>query len=234
MRNAITSRTRLLILNFPHNPTGAVLSGGDLDSLERIVEETGVLVISDEVYEHNVFDGVSHASLASRPMLAANSFVISSFGKTFHTTGWKIGYCCAPKSLSAELRKVHQFMVFTVSSPMQVALSTFLQDSAPYLELAAFYDVKRQLLKDGLKQTRFIPLPCASTFFMLADYSAISVEPEAEFARWLTTSHGVGVIPVSAFYAQPDATASNHHLVRLCFAKNGSTLRTAIERLMAI
>ena len=234
VRNAITSKTRLLMLNFPHNPTGAVLTDSDLDALERIVEETGVLLISDEVYEHIVFDGVAHASLARRPILAANAFIISSFGKTYHTTGWKIGYCCAPKALSAELRKVHQFMVFTVSSPMQVALATFMQDPAPYLDLPAFYAAKRAHLKAGLEQTRFVPLPSPGTFFMLADYSAISDRPEAEFAQWLTVEHGVTVIPVSAFYKQPDAAGSNHRLVRFCFAKQDSTLDAAVERLKAV
>ena len=146
MRDAITSKTRLLMLNFPHNPTGAVLDDSDLDALEAIVRDTGVLLVSDEVYEHIVFDGKPHASIARRPLLAEHAFVISSFGKTYHTTGWKIGYCCAPRQLSAELRKVHQFMVFTVPSPMQFALAEFMRDPKPYLELPAFYQAKRCLL----------------------------------------------------------------------------------------
>lgn len=234
VRDAITSRTRLLMLNFPHNPTGAILEERDLDALESIVRDTGVLLLSDEVYEHIVFDGKPHASLARRPLLAEHAFVISSFGKTYHTTGWKVGYCCAPRQLSAELRKVHQFMVFTVSSPMQVALADYMRDPAPYNGLPAFYQAKRDRLAAGLAGTRFKPLPSPGTFFMLADYSAISKQSEAEFARELTVQHGVTVIPVSAFYQRPDAEQSNHHLVRFCFAKKDDTLDAAIERLQRV
>jgi methionine aminotransferase len=234
VRDAITSRTRLLILNFPHNPTGAVLDDSDLDVLETIVSETGVLLLSDEVYEHIVFDGRPHASLARRPLLAEHAFVISSFGKTYHTTGWKIGYCCAPRHLSAELRKVHQFMVFTVSSPMQFALAEYMRDPKPYTELSAFYQAKRDRLAAGLAGTRFTPLPSAGTFFLLADYSAISRQSESDFAQDLTVRHGVTVIPVSAFYQHPDAPQSNHQLVRFCFAKKDATLDDAIERLAAV
>lgn len=234
VRDAITSRTRLLMLNFPHNPTGAVLEENDLDALESIVRDTGILLLSDEVYEHIVFDGKPHASLATRPLLAEHAFVISSFGKTYHTTGWKIGYCCAPRQLSAELRKVHQFMVFTVSSPMQFALAEFMQDPNPYTELPAFYQAKRDRLTAGLATTRFKPLPSPGTFFMLADYSEISKQSEADFARDLTVQHGVTVIPVSAFYQHPDAEASNHRLVRFCFAKKDLTLDQAIERLARV
>lgn len=231
VRDAITTRTRLLMLNFPHNPTGTILDESDLDALESIVRDTGVLLVSDEVYEHIVFDNRPHASVATRPLLAAHAFVISSFGKTYHTTGWKIGYCCAPRELSAELRKVHQFMVFTVSTPMQFALAEFMQDPDPYMGLAAFYQAKRDRLKAGLLNTKFKPLPNPGTFFMLADYSEISAQSEADFARDLTVQHGVTVIPVSAFYQNPAAEASNHRLVRFCFAKKDSTLDHAIERL---
>lgn len=234
VRDAITSRTRLLMLNFPHNPTGAVLDDSDLDALESIVRDTGVLLLSDEVYEHIVFDGKPHASLARRPLLAQHAFIISSFGKTYHATGWKIGYCCAPRALSAELRKVHQFMVFTVSTPMQVALAEYMQDPKPYTELAGFYQAKRERLAEGLQGTRFKPLPSPGTFFMLADYRDISPLSEAEFAKWLTVEHGVTVIPVSAFYQQPDLEASNHGLVRFCFAKKDETLDQAIERLKGV
>lgn len=231
VRDAITSRTRLLMLNFPHNPTGTILDESDLDALEQIVRDTGVLLVSDEVYEHIVFDGKPHQSISTRPFLAAHAFVISSFGKTYHTTGWKIGYCCAPRQLSNELRKVHQFLVFTVSTPMQYALAEFMQDASPYLELAAFYQAKRERLKAGLASTRFKPLPTPGTFFMLADYSEISNKNEADFARELTIKHGVTVIPVSAFYQHPEAEASNHRLVRFCFAKKDETLDLAIKRL---
>ncbi|VFR22934.1 Aspartate aminotransferase [plant metagenome] len=234
VRDAITPRTRLLMLNFPHNPTGAVLTQADLDTLEDIVRDTRVLLSSDEVYEHIVFDGQPHVSLASRPALAERAFVISSFGKTYHTTGWKIGYCCAPKALSAELRKVHQFMVFTVASPMQHALATYMQDASHAANLPAFYQAKRDRLARGLAATKFKALPCPGTFFMLADYGAISDLPEAEFSRWLTLEHGVAVIPVSAFYRQPAAPASNHQIVRFCFAKQDATLDEAIRRLQSV
>lgn len=234
VRDAITPKTRLLMLNFPHNPTGAILEDADLDALEDIVRDTGVLLVSDEVYEHIVFDGRKHASLSRRPLLAEHAFVISSFGKTYHTTGWKIGYCCAPRHLTAELRKVHQFMVFTVPSPMQFAFAQYMRNAEPYLQLPAFYQAKRDRLQAGLRDTRFQPLPSPGTFFMTADYSAISHLPEAEFARWLTTEHGVAVIPISAFYRQPDAPDSNHRLIRFCFAKRDETLDQALERLRRV
>lgn len=231
VRDAITAKTRLLMLNFPHNPTGAILQESDLDALEAIVRDTGVLLLSDEVYEHIVFDGKPHLSLARRPLLAEHAFVISSFGKTYHTTGWKIGYCCAPPQLTAELRKVHQFMVFTVPSPMQVAYAEYMRNPAPYLELPAFYQAKRDRLAAGLAKTPFRPLPSPGTFFMLADYRHISKLNEADFARHLTLEYGVTVIPVSAFYRDPNAAGSNHQLVRFCFAKRDDTLDAAIERL---
>ncbi len=232
--DAITSKTRMLVVNFPHNPTGINLQESDLDWLERIVNETGVMLLSDEVYEHIVFDKQQHQSLAKRESLAANSIVISSFGKTYHTTGWKIGYCCAPKDISAEIRKVHQFMVFTVSSPMQFALAEYMKNPKPYLELSAFYQTKRDRLAAGLQKTRFIPMPSQGTFFLLADYSQVSDLPEAEFARWLTIEHKVGVIPVSAFYRDPNASESNHRLVRFCFAKQDDTLDAAIDKLALV
>ncbi|HEY9281287.1 MAG TPA: methionine aminotransferase [Eoetvoesiella sp.] len=234
VRAAVTTKTRMLIINFPHNPTGINLHESDLDALELIVDETGILVLSDEVYEHIVFDGKQHQSLARREALAANSIVISSFGKTYHTTGWKVGYCCAPSALSIEIRKVHQFMVFTVSSPMQVALAHYMKDPAPYLELSSFYQQKRDRLTRGLAKTRFKPMPSQGTFFLLADYSQISNLPEAEFARKLTVQHGVGVIPVAAFYGRPNADESNHQLVRFCFAKQDETLDAALDKLALV
>lgn len=234
VRDAISRKTRLLMLNFPHNPTGIVLTEEDLDILETIVHGTGIMLLSDEAYEHIVFDGRKHQSLARRKSLAAHAIVISSFGKTYHTTGWKVGYCCAPKAITAEIRKVHQFMVFTVSSPMQYALANYMQDPTPYLELSAFYQKKRDRLHAGLLTTRFKPLPSQGTFFLLADYHQISDLPEAEFARWLTLEHGVTVIPVSAFYRDPNSPTSNHQLARFCFAKQDDTLDSAITRLAAI
>jgi methionine aminotransferase len=221
----------LLIVNFPHNPTGITLKPADLDALEQIVRDTGILIISDEVYEHLVFDGQKHLSLASRDLLAQHSLVISSFGKTYNATGWKIGYVCAPAVLSAELRKVHQFTVFTVPSPMQVALATYVADPQPYLNLPAFYQRKRDQLLNGLASSRFKPLQTEGTFFLLADYSEISDKSQSEFSQWLTKEHGVAVIPVSAFYMQPEDFDRKQKIVRFCFAKKESTLEQAIERL---
>jgi len=227
---AVTTRTRMIILNTPHNPCGAVLAPQDLDALEAIVRDTDIVILSDEVYEHIVFDGREHQSMARRPALAERSFVVSSFGKTFHATGWKIGYCCAPASLSAEFRKVHQFNVFAVSMPMQHALAGYLQDPTPYLELSAFYQAKRDHFRAGLEGSRFKLLPCAGTYFQVVDYSAISDEPEEAFARRLTTSVGVAAIPVSAFYIQPE----QRHAVRFCFAKRDATLDAALDRLRRV
>lgn len=234
VKAAITKNTKLLIVNFPHNPTGAVITPADLDELEKLVQQHNIFLLSDEVYEHIIFDGVQHISLSTRPALVARSFVISSFGKTTHTTGWKIGYCCAPKLMTAELRKVHQFMVFTVPSPFQHALAAYTANTSTYLTLPSFYQTKRDYLSTGLRQTRFKVLPSPGTFFLLADYSDISDQKEANFAIWLTQTHGVTVIPVSAFYQSSDAPASNHQLVRFCFAKQDATLDSAIERLAKV
>lgn len=234
IEQSVGPKTRMIILNFPHNPTGINLKPADLDELEKIVADTGILLLSDEAYEHIVFDGRRHHSLASRPLLAEHAFVVSSFGKTYHTTGWKVGYCCAPAGLTKEFRKVHQFVVFTVSSPMQVGLSRYMQDPKPYLELSAYYQKKRDRLTSGLAKTRFEPLPSEGTFFLLARYDAISSMSELEFANWLTVEHGVTVIPVSAFYEDPAAPSSNHHLVRFCFAKQDQTLDAAIAKLQKV
>lgn len=231
---AVTPKTRLIMINFPHNPTGAVATPEDLDQLESIVKDTNIMILSDEVYEHIIFTEEGHLSLSTRPKLAERSFVISSFGKTTHTTGWKIGYCCAPPEMTRELRKVHQFVVFTVPSPFQHALAEYSRDTSTYLSLPEFYKQKRDRLHAGLLQTRFKPYECPGTFFLLADYSAISNVPEADFSIWLTQQHGVTVIPVSAFYADPTSTQSNHQLVRFCFAKNEQTLDAALQRLSLV
>lgn len=234
VRSAVTPKTKLLILNFPHNPTGINLRESDLDALEKIVTDTGVLILSDEVYEHIIFNGQPHQSMCRRPVLADKSIVVSSFGKTYHVTGWKIGYCCAPASLMEEIRKVHQFMVFTVSSPMQVALAEYMKNDRPYLDLPAFYQRKHNKLLEGLKQTKLVPMPSEGTFFLLADYSNVSDMPELEFSRWLTIEKGVAVIPLSAFYEKPDAPTSNHRLIRFCFAKDDHTLDAAIDKLKSL
>jgi len=226
---AITPKTRLLMLNFPHNPTGRVLQPDDLAALERIVQRHRVWLLSDEVYEHIVFDGAPHQSLMRSPALAERSVVISSFGKTFHTTGWKVGYACAPAAVSAEIRKVHQFMVFAVNTPAQHAFAAYLQDPSPYLDLPAFYQAKRDRFVAGLAETPFDVLPCAGTYFVLADYSALSDAPEPEFAQTMIVKYGVAVIPVSVFYERP----FDRRVIRFCFAKCDATLDEALRRIRA-
>jgi methionine aminotransferase len=230
VRAAITPRTRLIMLNFPHNPTGRCLAAGDLRALEEIVAATGVLLLSDEVYEHIVFDGQPHQSLATSPLLAAHTVLVSSFGKTFHTTGWKVGSICAPRAIMAEIRKVHQFMVFAVNTPAQHAFAAYLADPAPYTTLPAFYQAKRDLFIAGLAATPFKALPCPGTYFALADYSAVSTLPEAEFAQQMIADYGVAVIPVSVFYDKP----LENRVVRFCFAKKDETLRAALDRLQRV
>ena len=227
---AINPRTRLLVVNSPHNPSGAVFTDGDIVALESIVARHGVFLLSDEVYEHIVFDGRPHRSVSASPALAARAFVISSFGKTFHVTGWKIGTCCAPAALTAEFRKVHQFNVFAVNHPVQVALAGFLEDPTPYRELGAFYQAKRDRFIAGLAATRFRALPCPGTYFVLADYRAISEKPEVEFARQLVERHGVAAIPVSAFYRTP----FDNGIVRFCFGKREETLDAGLDRLARV
>jgi len=230
LRAAITPRTRVILLNSPHNPTGVVFTPGELARVAELACEHDLLVVSDEVYEHMVFDGQPHMSLARSELLAMRTFVLSSFGKTFHVTGWKVAYCCAPAPLMAEFRKVHQFNVFTVNTPVQWALARFLQDPRHYLELAAFYQRKRDRFVQGLARTRFAALPCGGTYFVLADYSAISNEPEEQFARRLVVEHGVAAIPLTPFYSQP----VNRNIVRFCFAKRDETLDAGLERLASV
>jgi methionine aminotransferase len=227
VRAALTPRTRMLILNSPHNPTGTILEASDILALEQIVSQRALLILSDEVYEHIVFDGRPHLSLSCSELLSSRTFVLSSFGKTFHVTGWKIGYCCAPAALMAEFRKVHQFNVFTVNTPVQWALSRFLQDRRQYLDLPAFYQRRRDRFVQGLARTRFKPLPCQGTYFVLADYSALSNEPEEAFARRLVLEHGVAAIPLAPFYREP----VNRRIVRFCFAKQDETLDAGLDRL---
>lgn len=224
---AITPRTRMILINTPHNPTGTIWRAGDMDKLAQILAGTDILLLSDEVYEHIVYDGQEHASVSRHPELARRSFVISSFGKTYHVTGWKVGYVAAPVALMAEFRKVHQFNVFTVNTPVQYGLADYMADPAPYLQLSAFYQAKRDFFRAGLANTRFKLLPSDGTYFQCVDYSAISDLSEADFAMWLTRELGVAAIPVSAFYTQPRESG----LVRFCFAKKEETLALALERL---
>ncbi|WP_354675328.1 pyridoxal phosphate-dependent aminotransferase [Cupriavidus alkaliphilus] len=224
---AITPRTRMILVNTPHNPTGTIWRAGDMDQLAQILAGTDILLLSDEVYEHMVYDGQQHESVSRHPELARRSFVISSFGKTYHVTGWKVGYVAAPAALMTEFRKVHQFNVFTVNTPVQHGLADYMADPAPYLQLSAFYQAKRDLFRAGLVGSRFKLLPSDGTYFQCVDYSAISDLSEADFAMWLTREIGVAAIPVSAFYSQPRESG----VVRFCFAKKEETLALALDRL---
>ena len=227
---AITPRTRAIIINTPHNPSGTTWSAAEMQQLQAVLAPTNVLLISDEVYEHMVFDGQLHQSAARFAGLAERAFVISSFGKTCHVTGWKVGYVAAPAALTAEFRKVHQFNVFTVNTPVQYALASYMADPAPYLTLPSFYQQKRDLFRAGLAQTRFQLLPCEGTYFQCVHTSAINDLREADFCKWLTTEVGVAAIPLSAFYGD----GFDQQVVRFCFAKKTETLTQALEKLQVI
>ena len=227
---ALTPRTRALIINSPHNPSATVWTREEMQRLAALLAPTDILLISDEVYEHMVFDQAPHVSASCIPELAERAFVVSSFGKTFHVTGWKVGTVCAPAALTAEFRKVHQFNVFTVNTPVQMGIAQYLKSPEPYISLPAFYQRKRDLFVEGLKKTRLKPLHTQGTYFQCVDYSQVSDLPEAQFCRWLTTQAGVAAIPLSAFY---DA-GFEQGLVRLCFAKKDDTLVQALDRLQRI
>lgn len=227
---AITPKTRAIIINSPHNPSATVWTEADMLRLEEILAPTEVLLISDEVYEHMVFDadkGWAHQSAILFPRLAARAFIVSSFGKTYHVTGWKVGYVAAPAALTAEFRKVHQFNVFTVNTPVQYALAAYMADAKPYLDLPAFYQRKRDLFRSGLAGSRFKLLPSEGTYFQCVDISAVSSLNEADFCKWLTTEIGVAAIPLSAFYGD----GFDQRVVRFCFAKKDQTLEAALARL---
>jgi methionine transaminase len=224
---ALSPRTRLLIINSPHNPSATVWTRAEMQQLADLLAPTGVLLIADEVYEHMVFDGAPHVSASCIEALASRAFVVSSFGKTFHVTGWKVGTVAAPAPLMAEFRKVHQFNVFTVNTPVQHGLARYMADPAPYLQLPAFYQRKRDLFVAGLAQTRLRPLHSQGSFFQLVDYSAVSPLPEGEFCQWLTREVGVAAIPLAVFYEG----GFEQGLARLCFAKQDNTLQTALARL---
>ena len=224
---ALTPRTRAIIINTPHNPSATVWSEQDMLRLQAMLAPTSVLLISDEVYEHMVFDGQPHQSAARFPGLAARAFIVSSFGKTYHVTGWKVGYVAAPASLTAEFRKVHQFNVFTVNTPMQHGLAQYMANPAPHLGLPAFYQRKRELFRQGLQATRFKLLPCQGSYFQCVDISDVSPLGESDFCKWLTTEIGVAAIPLCAFYGD----GFDQRVVRFCFAKKDETLKAAIERL---
>lgn len=227
---AITPRTRAILINSPHNPSATIWSKADMLALQDLLAPTNVLLISDEVYEHMVFDGQQHQSVARFAGLADRAFIVSSFGKTYHVTGWKIGYVAAPAFLTAEFRKVHQFNVFTVNTPVQHGLAQFMANPAPYLELPAFYQRKRDLFRAGLAKTRLKLLPSEGSYFQCVDISEVSDLGEADFCKWLTSEIGVAAIPLSAFYGN----GFDQRVVRFCFAKKDETLEMALERLQKL
>lgn len=224
---AVTSKTRMLIVNSPHNPTGSILSASDIRALTGIVDGTDILIVSDEVYEHIIFDGERHESLARHDELAARTFVVGSFGKTYHTTGWKVGYTVAPAALTAEFRKVHQFVTFSTNTPVQYAIAEFLSTRRGLDELSPFYEAKRDLFLKLMAGSRFTPLPCRGSYFQLMDYSAIAQDDDVAFAVKMTKEHGVASIPTSPFLY----TTAAPKVVRFCFAKKDETLREAAGRI---
>lgn len=230
VKDRISPKTRLLILNTPHNPTGSVLSTRDLDALSDIVARHDIYILSDEVYEHIIFDGLKHESISGRPDLAQKSFVVSSLGKTYHATGWKVGYCLAPEDLTREFRKIHQYLTFSTHTPTQMAYADFLEHEDHYLNLGAFYQKKRDLFAAALKGSRFRIIPCHGSYFQMLDYSDISDKPDMDFAKELTITHKVAAIPPSVFYRHGD----DSRVLRFCFAKRDETLLQAAEKLCAV
>ncbi|WP_143308668.1 methionine aminotransferase [Chitinophaga vietnamensis] len=230
VRNKISSRTKMIMLNTPHNPTGSILQEDDIRELEKLVAEFDLMVLSDEVYEHLIFDGAQHHSILRYPNIYRNAFVTFSFGKVFHNTGWKMGYCVAPPHLMQEYRKVHQFLCFSVNTPMQYGLARFLETPSHYLELPAFFQQKRDYFLQLMRDTRFTPLASQGSYFQLMRYDRISDEGDKDFAIRITKEFGVAAIPVSAFYQN----GKDDHVVRFCFAKKQDTLERAAERLARI
>ena len=230
VKSAINERTRLIMINSPHNPCGYVWTQNDLDQLAELIKDKEIFIISDEVYEHITFDGRKHIPLFSHPLLKERTFACGSFGKTFHVTGWKIGYCLAPKDLTAEFRKIHQFLTFSTSTPMQYALADFLKDSSRYLYLQEFYERKRDLFCQGLKQTTFFFTPAQGSFFQVVSFGHLTDESDVDLAVRITKENGVASIPVSVFYHDK----LDHKLLRFCFAKDDSVLEKGIELLTKI
>jgi len=226
----ISSSTRMIIINSPHNPTGSILTEEDLERLERLTRGTDIIILSDEVYEHLIFDGLKHDSVCKYPQLASRSLVVGSFGKTFHTTGWKTGFILAPEKLTREVRKIHQFVVFAVNTPIQYAVAEYLKNPENYIHLGTFYQKKRDLFLEAIKGSKFKPLSCHGTYFQLLDYSDISDEKEMEFAEWLVKEHKLAAVPVSPFYREK----VDNHALRFCFAKTEETLKKAGEILCKI
>ncbi len=230
IRKLINQHTRMIIINTPHNPTGTILSAGDMMQLEKLTHGTDIIVLSDEVYEHIIFDGYEHQSVARFPKLASRSLLVFSFGKTYHATGWKTGYCLGPANLMKEFRKVHQFTVFSVNTPLQYALAEFMKDKSNYNGLQQFYGEKRDYFQKLLAGSKFKILPCKGSYFQLLDYSALSDEKDTDYAIRLTKENGVASIPVSVFYTVPQ----DYHLLRFCFAKENEMLEMAADRLIKI
>ena len=239
----VTPKTKMIVINTPHNPTGKVLTMKDLEKLNEITEGSDIIVLSDEVYEHLIYDGQKHASVLRFPQLGGRSIAVFSFGKTFHATGWKMGYVVAPDYLMQEFRKVHQFNVFSVNTPVQHALADFLTDADNYLQLPDFYQKKRDFFLDSMKNSRLHPLVCEGTYFQLFDYSDVSDASDMEFCEWLTREIGVAAIPVSAFYSKNQGSLKQNQaksgvfsekIIRLCFAKTEETLAAAALRLTTI
>jgi len=230
VKRLITAKTKMIVLNSPQNPTGTILSKQDIDELIAIVKHRDILILSDEVYEHLVYDDGIHHSMARYPELSRRSFITVSFGKLFHNTGWKLGYCLAPANLMQEFRKIHQFVVFSVNTPMQAGIAEYLKNEDVYLQLAAFFQQKRDYFRAGLQQTRFSLLPCQGSYFQCVSYKDISNERDTELAIRLTKEFGVASIPVSVFYNK----LTDHHILRFCFAKKQETLDKAVERLIKI
>ncbi|MBP9186680.1 MAG: methionine aminotransferase [Bacteroidia bacterium] len=230
VKKLITYKTKMIIINTPHNPTGTTLSAQDMQRLEKILKNSEIIVLSDEVYEHIIFDGVEHQSVARYPKLAERSIIVSSFGKTYHTTGWKMGYVLAPENLMAEFRKVHQFMCFSANTPVQYALADFLDDKQAYLQLAAFYEEKRNYFQKLVKGSRFKLMPCMGSYFQLLNYSKITQEKDTDYAVRLTKEFKIASIPTSVFYHKN----TDNNVLRFCFAKQNETLEKAAEKLHKI
>lgn len=230
VKKLVTAKTKLIIINTPHNPTGSILNAADMGKLQKIVKDRDIIVLSDEVYEHIIFDKVEHQSVARFPELAKRSFIISSFGKTYHTTGWKIGYVLAPENLMTEFRKVHQYNVFCVNTPVQEAYAELLKQKDLYLELNAFYQEKRDFFKGLIRGSRFVLKPVHGSYFQLVSYQKISDEKDIDFAKRLTVDYGVAPIPMSVFYHKQN----DNQYLRLCFAKENSTLERAAEKLIKV
>ncbi len=230
IKRAISSKTRMLIINTPHNPTGSVLAESDMLQLQQLLEGTNIILLSDEVYEHIIFDGKQHQSVARFPKLAERALIVASFGKSFHTTGWKMGYIAGPAAMMKEFHKVHQFNVFCVNHPMQKAFATYLETPAHYLDLGNFYQQKRDLFLNLIKESRFHFAPTAGTYFQLLDYSAITDDRDTDFAERLVKNHGIASIPTSIFNIDEE----DFKMLRFCFAKTDETLEKAAEILNAI